>query len=320
MVLTSWNDLLPLQRGWCIWELYCTILGLDAKCKFDVAMSPASIEDLDKDPVNIINKMFAMMDTSKSYCYKEEDRERIHEAIRRTIGFKELNKEMFEVMRRWVISKYENRYKSLASQLGVNTLSSMNNLALLYQNQGEYVKAFPLYEECLWQCYVILGESHPDTLMFMNYLAMLYQNQGDYVKALPLYEECLRQSKLISGESHPDTLMFMNNLATLYKNQGEYVKALPLYEECLRQSNIVLGKSHPFTVVSMINLADVYNDQGDYVKALPLYEECISLGKVVLGESHPDTLRSMNDLATINFDQEEYVKALPLYEEWGESC
>ncbi len=27
MVLAPWNDPLPLLRGWCIWELYCTIEG-----------------------------------------------------------------------------------------------------------------------------------------------------------------------------------------------------------------------------------------------------------------------------------------------------
>jgi hypothetical protein len=36
MVFDSWNDPIPLTRGWCIWELYCTIDK--ALCEFDVAM------------------------------------------------------------------------------------------------------------------------------------------------------------------------------------------------------------------------------------------------------------------------------------------
>jgi tetratricopeptide (TPR) repeat protein len=64
-----------------------------------------------------------------------------------------------------------------------DTLQSMNNLANLYENQGKYDEAEPLYVECLALCKAILGASHPDTLQSMNNLAGLYQNQGKYDQA-----------------------------------------------------------------------------------------------------------------------------------------
>ncbi len=195
MVLAPWNDPLPLQRGWCIWELYCTIEG---KCKFDVAMSPASTEqfiaDVDADPVHVIDKMLATIDTSRSECYKAEDRERIHDAIRRTVGFDELNRRIFEIMRGWVISKYEERYKALEG-----FCVPMNNLALLYKNQGDYEKAQPLFEECLKIRKDVLGDKNLETLSSMNNLAGLYDLQGEYKRALPLYEESLRMTKAQLG-------------------------------------------------------------------------------------------------------------------------
>ena len=174
---------------------------MDGKSKFDVAMSAASVEqfiaDVDADPGNVIDKMLATIDTSRAQCSRAEDRERIHEAIRRSVGFNELNKEIFEVMRGWEISKYETRSEGLEEedQSSHVTLMSMNNLASLYDNQGEYGKALPLYEECLRKRKEVLGESHPSTLTSMNNLAGLYETQGEYGKALPLYEECLRKSK-----------------------------------------------------------------------------------------------------------------------------
>ncbi len=68
-----------------------------------------------------------------------------------------------------------------------DTLMSMNNLASLYNSQGEHGKALPLYEQCLEITRVVLGESHPDTLRYMNNLAYFYNGQGDCGKALPLY-------------------------------------------------------------------------------------------------------------------------------------
>ena len=62
------------------------------------------------------------------------------------------------------------------AKLGVshaNTLSSMNNLAVLYESQGKYDQAEPLLVECL-ELRKAIGVSHPDTLVSMNNLAGLY--------------------------------------------------------------------------------------------------------------------------------------------------
>ncbi|KAG9242296.1 hypothetical protein BJ878DRAFT_555788 [Calycina marina] len=100
------------------------------------------------------------------------------------------------------------------------TLTSMNNLALLYQSQGKYEAAEPLYEETLQLRKKVLSLEHPQTLTSMKNLAGLYQSQGKYEAAEPLYEETLQLSKKVLGLEHPDTLQSMNNLAGLYKSQG----------------------------------------------------------------------------------------------------
>jgi tetratricopeptide (TPR) repeat protein len=45
-----------------------------------------------------------------------------------------------------------------------NTLTSRNNLALLYQSKGEYDKALPLYEQTLAAREQVLGSEHPQTI------------------------------------------------------------------------------------------------------------------------------------------------------------
>jgi hypothetical protein len=44
----------------------------------------------------------------------------------------------------------------------------MNSLAVLYDEQGQYDQAQPLYEECLETRQSTLGKTHPDTLCLMN--------------------------------------------------------------------------------------------------------------------------------------------------------
>ena len=66
---------------------------------------------------------------------------------------------------------------------------SLNNLAVLYQDMGEYAKAEPLYQEALRIRQKVLGPEHPDTAQSLNNLAALYRAMGEYAKAEPLYRK-----------------------------------------------------------------------------------------------------------------------------------
>ncbi len=154
MVLASWNDLLPLQRAWCIWELYWTFEG---SCKFDVAMCADSIEQFESDVETFrtrVIKILATIDISKSECSKPDDREKIHEQIRRTVGFHDFNKKICKIMGDWMISRYQEKsrfFRNSGIQQRKEFLDTlfMNDLAVLYSILGEYDSASPLYEECL---------------------------------------------------------------------------------------------------------------------------------------------------------------------------
>jgi hypothetical protein len=54
-------------------------------------------------------------------------------------------------MRNWVIARYEKEKEKRKKELGGTNLSfssTLSNLAELYETQGNFNKAAPLYEEC----------------------------------------------------------------------------------------------------------------------------------------------------------------------------
>ena len=126
-------------------------------------------------------------------------------------------------------------------------------MALLYQFQGRYGEAEPLYKEALQVREKVLGKEHPDTLTSMNNLAALYESQGRYGEAEPLLKEALQVLGEVLGEEHPYTLSSMNNLALLYQFQGRYGEAEPLYKETLQIGEKALGKTHPKTLSFQLN-------------------------------------------------------------------
>ena len=62
--------------------------------------------------------------------------------------------------------------------------TSLNNLALLYQTQGQYAEAAPLYQRALAIREQALGPTHPDVATSLNNLAVLASAQGDRARAV----------------------------------------------------------------------------------------------------------------------------------------
>src|SRR5260370_14362218 len=86
------------------------------------------------------------------------------------------------------------------------TLSSLNNLALLYKAQGRYGEAKPLYHEALQARREVLGPRHPDTLTSLSNLALLYQAQGHYGEAEPPHQETLQARRKVRRPPPPPPL------------------------------------------------------------------------------------------------------------------
>jgi hypothetical protein len=116
------------------------------------------------------------------------------------------------------------------------TLTSLNNLAGLYERQGRDGEAEPLYQEALQLRREVLGPRHPDTLGSLHNLAVLYERQGRDGEAEPLYQEVLQLSREVLGPRHPDTLLVQHNSVfnlVAFGRGGEAVQRLREMEPAL---------------------------------------------------------------------------------------
>jgi tetratricopeptide (TPR) repeat protein len=86
----------------------------------------------------------------------------------------------------------EKTLEQARNSLGVRdprTLTLVNKLAILYQQQGRYAEAEPLFKEALQARREVLGPRHPDTLQSLNNLAAFYRAQSRDSEAEPLLKE-----------------------------------------------------------------------------------------------------------------------------------
>jgi len=210
--------------------------------------------------------------------------------------------------------KIFNIRKDTLGEKHPNTLTSLNNLAVIYRAVGRLDEALPLYEKAYGLLLQVLGDRHPDTLSSLNNLAGIYQAVGRLDEALPLFEKAYTLRRQVLGDKHPDTLSSLNNLAFIYRTVGRLDEALPLFEKAYTLRRKVLGDRHPDTLYSLNNLAGIYQAVGRLDEALQLFEKAYALRKQVLGENHPDTIKNLSNLAGIYKVVGRLDESLPLYE------
>src|SRR5439155_533835 len=107
----------------------------------------------------------------------------------------------------------------------LDTLGSLNNLAILYAEQGKYELAEPLIQRALAGRERVLGPEHPSTFSTVNNLATLYTDQGKYEQAEPLYQRALAIYEQVLGADHPTTTVVRNNYADLSQEMKQKTEA-----------------------------------------------------------------------------------------------
>ncbi len=196
-----------------------------------------------------------------------------------------------------------------------STLASVNNLAVVLDNLGEYQRARELQEDTLSRTKRVLGDDHPDTLISASRLAAELSRLGEHQRARELNEDTLARSKRVLGDDHPDTLSTANNLAVVLGHLGEHQRARELHEDTLARRKRVLGDDHPSTLSAASSLATDLSHLGEYQRARELHEDTLARRKRLLGDDHPDTLHSAGHLAVNLSNLGENQRARELYED-----
>ena len=222
MVMTPWDNPICLTRAWCLIELYaCRSSG----GRFDVAFPPAERARFLSEIVDQAGAFYGMLgkvNTAKSECSRESDRQRIFAAVEGLDGgFRGLDRGVLHTMTEWLQRQLQEEAADAVDKgLPQVECDMLGALGSLLQDQGEYDRALPLYEDCLEKRKRILGDDHPHTLDSINNLADLLQDQGEYDRALPMFEDCLEKRKRVLGDDHPHTLKSIQNLALLLKRHS----------------------------------------------------------------------------------------------------
>ncbi|KIJ39529.1 hypothetical protein M422DRAFT_110290, partial [Sphaerobolus stellatus SS14] len=178
-----------------------------------------------------------------------------------------------------------------------STLTTVNNLGLLYSQLGQLEKAERMYEWALAGFERALGPNHTDTLTTVNNLGLLYSKLGWLEEAERMYERALAGSEKALGSNHTSILTTVNNLGLLYSDLGRFEEAERMYKQALAGYEKALGPNHTDTLTTVHNLRLLYNHLGRHEEAERImYERALAGFEKALGPNHTFTLTTVNNL------------------------
>jgi hypothetical protein len=87
-----------------------------------------------------------------------------------------------------------------------STLTSINNLAIIYSSEGRWKEAEELGVDVMEISKRVLGDEHPDTLTSMANLAVTWKDSGRTKDALALLRNCIVLRQRVLGTDHLATI------------------------------------------------------------------------------------------------------------------
>ena len=173
-----------------------------------------------------------------------------------------------------------------------DTVRTLVNLAILYQETGDYITARQRYERALAICE---GFRNAD-LLTLNVLTgvsvVLSDLGGDFAGSARLNERLLALTERTYGPTDPRLRSPLQNLARDLRDLGDYAGAKPLAERSLAIAERAFGPKHPEVARSLYTLATIFAGLGDYAEAMRLFERATQINEEVLRPSNPESARA----------------------------
>ena len=192
---------------------------------------------------------------------------------------------------------------------------SLNDLGVLYREQGNLTAAEPLLRESLDMRRRLLGSEHKDVAVTLIELARVFNESGRSSEAEAPIRESLAIRRKVFGEEDRQTAVSKSELGRLLMQRGDLAGAEPLLRENVATNMHVLGASHPNTAAAKGILATLLLATGDAAGAEALAREGGAVFRQVFGADGLESAGSANTIGMALEWQGRLAEAQSQYED-----
>jgi serine/threonine-protein kinase len=184
----------------------------------------------------------------------------------------------------------------------------LNNLASVYEQQEDYVRAEAVFREALAIRRASRPEGHPDVAQGANNLANILREAGQYDEAEALYLEALRINEAALGPKHIGLVAINANLSNLHRRQDRREEALAY----MRAAFEVVPDGQAVTQARLLQgIGSMQIGWGERAEGMESLREAVAIMQRELPPGHPYLARALLGQAAAYAEEGEYESAVP---------
>lgn len=326
LVMSPWNDPIPITRAWCLWEILSALDQPHVKfrIRFPRSMRTVFFESIVQNPDHVLSAL-SNIQAEKAEAFLKDDLDMIFEAIRSTVGFRQMNTRVNEQLREWYVKTAveiaDEEVMLIANSSEDDTMDQkikvarmQHQVGSLLADFGDHDGAINHFQKALVMNRATVGEDHPNTAHAYNRLGLLYDLKADFDKALDHLQRGLACQVKILGTDHTDTATTYNNLGLVYNHKGDQEQALETYYKALAIVEKKFGQDHLETAPIHSNIGSIYDSRGQLDDAMICYSRTLKIVEKALGENHPEVATPCNLVGLIYQKKGELTKAMEYFQ------
>ncbi|EGD80406.1 hypothetical protein PTSG_11051 [Salpingoeca rosetta] len=319
LVLTPWNDPVPLTRAWCLWEIFCSISQADVDLQIRLpSQQRHALRDAITETHTAVTNMLVEVQAEKAEAWKKEDKDMIFRAIQSTVGFTALNRAVKDRMRAWclrTVDAFVTAHQQQREDANRDDTWAAAKFAQLCHQTGMVMVTFGELDRGIMHLTkaldVVSGLKDQQLLASTIHTSLgnAYNSKGAFDRALEHHSIVLQLRRELLPARDPRIAAAHNNLANASANKGNNASAIDHFTQALDIQLAAVGERDPNTAAMYNDLGNVYNNCRDYARAIACLNKALGTRIALLGEHHPETAVTLNNIGRSFGEMGEHGKA-----------
>ena len=266
---------------------------------------------------HIIVNVVSSIDAEQASAFCLDDKKRIDQTIRDSVGFLRVNKLISDEMRVWLANSGKALLSSDDAEMSPRDRAQLITcLASLLEDQGKIEEAEKYLRNGLSSYETSCGMNSPETIDVVVKLGKLLESKGKTDEAVQLFRRENQATEDALGEDHVDALQSKNRLARALVKLGgiqHKTEAENLMRKTLEICKSKFDAKHPRYEASLDDLVDFLFETGKFHEAEKFCYQSLKL-KEVRSRSSRETIACMSKLGKILFDGDRAHRARDVIE------
>ncbi len=144
------------------------------------------------------------------------------------------------------------------------SLRILNQIGVIYDRQGQYLKAIEFYEEAL----EMRKKDRVNLIAILSNLGLVNSRLGRYQQAIDFYQKVLQNNP-------PKKATTLTYIGAIYRHLEEFSKALKFYQQALEIYEENQDRLNIATTLD--NIGVIYREQEKYSQALEYHQQALSI-------------------------------------------